>query len=89
MSFEPDKPDLFDYAVVDADGLVVNVVLWNGEDTDWTPPDGCTLVALPYFTEDDGYRRYTGGIGWTYNPKATKNKWIAPPEPEEPTDGAD
>ena len=66
MAYDANYPDLFDYAVVDADGLVVNVVLWNGEDTGWTPPDGCTLVALPYVTEDDGYRRYTGGIGWTY-----------------------
>ena len=66
MSYEPDKPHLYDYAVVDSDGLVVNVVLWDGEPTKWTPPDGCTLVPLPYVTEDDGYRRYTGGIGWTY-----------------------
>ena len=76
MSYDPNNSDLYDYAIVDADGLVVNVVLWNGEDTGWTPPEGCTLVALPYVTEDDGYRRYTAGIGWTYNKKATKYKWV-------------
>ena len=29
------------YAVIDANGLVVNVVLWDGE-SKWTPPEGCT-----------------------------------------------
>ena len=66
MSYDPSYPDLYDYAIVDPNGLVVNVTLWDGGATDWTPPDGCTLVALPYVTEDEGYRRYTAGIGWTY-----------------------
>lgn len=72
MSFEANKPHLYDYAIVDnATGDVVNVVVWDGEPTGWTPPDGTTMVALPYTeeTDDEGGvtdRRYTGGIGWTY-----------------------
>ena len=67
------------YAVV-IDGLVDNVVVWDGV-VDWDPGEGAVLVKL------DPSERV--GIGWTYKPKATKNKWVAPPEPEEPTDGAD
>ena len=56
--------DLADYAVV-SDGLVVNVIVWDGVQ-DYTPADGLTLVALPYTEDEDGARRYTAGIGWTY-----------------------
>ena len=71
--------ELATYAVV-VDGLCVNIIVWDGN-TAYHPGDDAELVKL----EDGG----PGGIGWTYNPKATKNKWIAPPQPEEPTDGAD
>ena len=68
------------WAVV-VDGLVIDVVIWDGE-SEWTPPDGAELVKL---VDAPGV-----GIGWTYNPKATKNKWIDNrPEPEDPTDGPD
>jgi hypothetical protein len=50
------------WAVIEA-GKVVNVVVWDGE-SDYQP-DG-ELVPL------DG----PGGIGWDYNPKATKHKFV-------------
>ena len=60
---EPDN--LAHYAHVDDTGLVVNVSVWDGIQP-YTPPEGIAMVALPYETDDDGVRRYTGGIGWTY-----------------------
>jgi hypothetical protein len=43
------------YALVDNTGLVVNVIVWDGE-SDWQPPEGLTAVLI------------TGnaGIGWSY-----------------------
>lgn len=32
------------YALVDTDGLVVNVVEWDGQ-VEWSPPEGLTAVA--------------------------------------------
>ena len=88
MSYDPEYPDLYDYALVNTEGVVVNVVLWNGEDTGWAPPEGWILVPLPYATDQDGVRRYTGGIGWTYNPKATVHKFVDN-RPQEDPDGLD
>jgi len=45
-----------DYAVIDAVGNVINVVLWDGE-TDWSPPEGATVIKI----NGSG-----AGIGWTY-----------------------
>lgn len=42
------------YAIIDKAGLVVNVVLWNGE-TPWMPPAG--RIALPLLD---------ASIGWTF-----------------------
>jgi hypothetical protein len=69
------QPEVTGYAVID-DGtsLVVNVIVWDGVQP-YTPPEGNTLVPLPY-EDEDGVRRYQGGIGWSYNPKATKNKFV-------------
>ena len=47
------------------DGVVVNVSLWDGV-TDYTPPEGVTMVPLPFTVDDEGERRYQGGIGWDY-----------------------
>jgi hypothetical protein len=43
------------YAIIDNTGLVVNVILWDGE-SEWQPPEGYQAVELT-----DG-----AGIGWTY-----------------------
>jgi len=58
------------YALVNADGLVVNAIVWDGQ-TDYTPAYGLTVVAI-----HDGVR---AGPGWTYD----GTNWIAqPPEPD-------
>jgi len=58
------------YALVNADGLVVNAIVWDGQ-TDYTPAEGLTVVAI-----HDGVR---AGPGWTYD----GTNWIAPPpEPD-------
>jgi hypothetical protein len=54
------------YALVDVDGLVVNVIVWDGE-TDYIPDDGLTAVPVP----DD----VVAGPGWTFD----GTDWIAPP----------
>lgn len=38
--------DRIPFAVLNAAGEVVNIVLWDGE-TAWEPPDGCHAVADP------------------------------------------
>jgi hypothetical protein len=58
------------YALVDADGLVVNAIVWDGE-TDYTPADGLTVVAIP--------DEISAGLGWTYD----GTNWIAPPVEDE------
>ena len=44
------------YAVV-KDGVVVNVCLWDGDTTKWTPPEGAIAVLA-----ESG-----AGTGWTYD----------------------
>lgn len=51
------------YAHVVAD-VVVNVSVWDGVQP-YDPGDGVTMVPLPW-TDEDGERRYHGGIGWAY-----------------------
>lgn len=34
------------YAILNADGICINRVLWDGE-SDWQPPEGCTAIADP------------------------------------------
>ena len=60
---EPEN--LAHYAHVDETGLVVNVSVWDGVQ-EYDPGEGVTLVPLPFVEEEDGVRRYTGGIGWTF-----------------------
>lgn len=45
------------YALVE-NGIVVNVVLWDGE-SEWTPPTGQQAVTIPDGSE--------AAIGWTYD----------------------
>jgi len=58
------------WALVDADGLVTGVIVWDGE-VDYTPADGLAVVAIP-----DGVG---GGPGWTYD----GTNWTAPPPVED------
>ena len=56
--------DVRGYAHV-VDGLVVNVSVWDGVQP-FHPGDNVTMVSLPYIVDEDGERRYTAGIGWTF-----------------------
>lgn len=60
-------------ALVDANGLVVNVIEWSA-DSDCTPPDGLTLV-------DAGNGCAIGG---TYDPSTST---FTPPTPPDPPAG--
>jgi hypothetical protein len=42
------------YAIINAEGLVINVVEWDGN-VGWQPPDDCIIEPMA-----------EGGIGWTY-----------------------
>ena len=53
------------YALLSEDGLVENVVLWDGE-APWSPPAGLTPVEAPGQV----------GIGWTLQ----DGEWLAPQE---------
>jgi hypothetical protein len=57
------------YALINAAGLVVNVILLD-DPTDYTPPSGQRLIKIPAGT--------AAGIGWTY----VNGQFIAPPDPE-------
>ena len=57
------------YAMVEK-SLVLNVILWNG-DNDWTPPAGITMVSLA----DDSLV----APGWTYDGKQFISPAIASP----------
>lgn len=37
------EPLLQRYAVIDANGNIINVTLWDGV-SEWSPPDGCYVV---------------------------------------------
>lgn len=58
------------YAVVNSDGLIINVVVWDGV-TEWAPPEGAQAVRC-----GDNLC----GIGGTYK----DGVFAAPPEPEVP-----
>lgn len=63
------------YAVVNlATSKVVNIILWDGV-SDYDPGDGMHLESL---------HGIDGGIGWDYNPKATKHKFIDNRPQEDP-----
>lgn len=34
------------YAILNAEGICINRILWDGE-SDWQPPKGCTVIADP------------------------------------------
>lgn len=48
------------YALVDSSGVVVNIIVWDGNAEIWSPPDGQTAVAAASGTG-------TACIGGTYS----------------------
>lgn len=58
------------YALINTDGLVVNVTVWDGK-TEWQPLEG--LQAIPL----EG----NAGIGWSY----INGQFVPPTPPEEVT----
>ena len=62
------------YAIIDATGLVINIIEWDGKPP-WQPPEGCIAIKL------------TGGagIGWTY----ANGEFTPPPEPPAPPEPTD
>jgi len=62
--------DVNDYAVINIDGKITNVVLWDGG-SEWNPPDGSTAIKI----NGSG-----AGIGWTYS----EGFFTPPPTPEVP-----
>ena len=72
--------DVHDWACIE-DGHVVMVVRWDGF-TLWPEAENYVMVDLTDYP--------AVGVGWSYNLKATKNKFVDNrPQPEEPVDGAD
>lgn len=55
---------LMNYAIINAEGLVVNTIHWNGV-APWNPPVGHTVLPL-----------LEGGIGWT----CIDGQFLPPPE---------
>ncbi len=49
------------YAVVE-NGTVTNVIVWDGDQETWAPPEGCTVQLL---AEGE-----TAGPGWTWDGEA-------------------
>jgi hypothetical protein len=70
--------EVHDWACI-ADGTVQQVVRWDGL-TAWPPADDYVMVDLVDWPHV--------GIGWSYNPKATVNKFVDN-RPQEDTDGLD
>lgn len=58
------------YALINADGLIVNSIIWDGE-TEFDPGEGIMVVKIP-----DGTR---AGRGWTYD----GTNWTPPPSEHE------
>lgn len=53
------------YAIVDSNNIVLNIVLWNGDTTNWAPPEGATAIIV---ASTDCIH-----IGEIYNPQPTTN----------------
>lgn len=56
------------YAVIQ-DGVIVNVVLWDGQN-DWSPPEGCTAVDITGASPQPGIGWTTSDGGGTFEPPA-------------------
>lgn len=57
------------YALVDVDGVVENVILWDGSLDTWQPPEGLTPHLL-----NDADALQPVGIGWR---RARNGRWVA------------
>ena len=42
------------YIILDADGLITNVIEWDGE-SEWSPPEGCTAIESEDGSPGDSY----------------------------------
>lgn len=61
------------YAVINlATGIVENIIVWDGDTTNWSPPDGCIAVVAGI-----------AGIGWSYANGVFTAPPVAPPTPAE------
>tara|TARA_Y100001963_G_scaffold6851_1_gene8864 strand:- start:35 stop:490 length:456 start_codon:yes stop_codon:yes gene_type:complete len=82
------------YAILDSNNIVVNITVWDGDTSKWTPPSGHTVVGIGSttfsFVDDEEASETYGqtitkyseyecvGIGCTYN----NGTWIRPAENE-------
>lgn len=57
------------YAIVDSNNLVINIVVWDGL-ASWAPPEGCTAIPIAN----------SCGIGWSY----IDGEFVEPTPPSEP-----
>jgi hypothetical protein len=64
------------YAIVDANNLVTNVILWDGEPS-WKPPADCITAQIPADS--------VAGVGWSY----VDGEFVAPPQEVLPAIEAD
>lgn len=80
------------YAILDSNNIVVNITVWDGDTSKWTPPSGHTVVGIGSttfsFVDDEEasetygqtltkYSEYESvGIGYTYD----NGTWIKPGE---------
>jgi hypothetical protein len=48
------------YAVIDSNNIVVNTIIYTGEDGPWSPPDGCIMIASD-----------SADVGDIYNPNGS------------------
>ena len=81
------------YAILDSNNIVVNINMWDGDTSKWTPPSGHTVVGIGSttfsFVDDEEASETYGqtitkyseyecvGIGCTYN----NGTWIRPEDP--------
>ena len=81
------------YAILDSNNIVVNITIWDGDTSKWTPPSGHTVVGIGSttfsFVDDEEASETYGqtitkyseyecvGIGCTYN----NGTWIRPEDP--------
>lgn len=74
------------YALINTDGLCVQVIVWNGTDP-YQVPDGLMAVEIigTSVTDDNGDTivMWHGGVGWTYD----GTNWTAPPVENEEGEG--